>query len=223
MRSQIGAEALDVILGGVQIHHAAMNSGSRNDLHPEAAPKLLTETENLAGDFHPRQHRPTNIVSWACGVTENRQQPIAFRRSDVPVVVVDNAQHLLAVSPDNGVICLWLDLGRQQRRVDEIGEKYCQTANLTASVGSGEQILRFGVAFIGNQDLLRQRRCGYPIATVDRRHRRVQQVIDRGAATNAGAVIPRDSPCAVAHVKYGAITRELEFRSYAAAAAQASS
>ena len=51
VRSQIGAEAVDVILVGIQIHQAAMHSDSRNDVHAESTTGLLAESGNLTSDF----------------------------------------------------------------------------------------------------------------------------------------------------------------------------
>ena len=71
-RSQVGSEAVHIVLGGVQIDEPAMYPCPRSDRHPELALDLLAETRHLAGDFQSRQHCATHIVLVGFRVTEYR-------------------------------------------------------------------------------------------------------------------------------------------------------
>jgi hypothetical protein len=65
------------------------------------------------------------------------------------------------------------------RRIDQIGEQDRQSPDLTSVTRGGEQIVGLGVAPIDREYLIGQRRRCHPIATVNRRHRTIQQLINR--------------------------------------------
>jgi hypothetical protein len=71
------------------------------------------------------------------------------------------------------------------RRIDQIGEQDRQSPDLTSVTRGGEQILGLGVAPIDREHLIGQRRRCHPIATVNRRHRTIQQLINRRNPTDA--------------------------------------
>ena len=71
------------------------------------------------------------------------------------------------------------------RRIDQIGEQDRQSPNLTSVTRGGEHILGLGVAPIDREHLIGQRRRCHPIATVNRRHRTIQQLINRRNPTVA--------------------------------------
>ena len=63
-----------------------------------------------------------------------------------------------------------------RRKVSSTGESHQDR-------GRGQQILGLGVHPIDGQHLLRQRRRGHPITSIDRRHRPIEQLIDRRRRT----------------------------------------
>ena len=58
-------------------------------------------------------------------------------------------QDLFAVAAHQHPVGFRFHPGRQHRRIDQIGEKYRQPANLTRIGGRGQQILGLGVHPIG--------------------------------------------------------------------------
>ena len=104
---------------------------------------------------------------------------------------IHDRQDLFAVAAHQHPVGLGLHPGRQHRRIHQIGEKYCQPANLTRIGRRGQQILGLGVHPISGQHLLGQRRPGHPITTVDRRHRLIEQIINRRDAPRTGVTVPR--------------------------------
>ena len=147
-----------------------------------------------------RQHRAAHIVLMRGGVTEHRQQPVTLVRADMALIAVHDRQDLLAVATHQHPVRLGLDPGRQHRRIHQIGEKNRQPANLT-SIGRGGQAdprRRRSPQSTANT-CSRQRRRGHPITTVDRRHRPIQQLIDRRRAPRTGITVPRRAQPSVAH------------------------
>ena len=127
------------------------------------------------------------------GVTEHRQQPVTLGRADMPLVAVHDAQHQVAVAAHQQPVGLRLHPGRQHRRIHQIGEQDRQPPDLTGIARGGQQILGLGVAAVDGQHLPRQRRRGRPITTVDRRHRPIQQLIDRRTTLRVGIAVSRRS------------------------------
>jgi hypothetical protein len=69
-------------------------------------------------------------------VTEEGQQPVALGDADVAAVPLDDPLHVATVASDDRAISLRLDRCRQCRRINQICEKDCDSADL-ARVGRG--------------------------------------------------------------------------------------
>ena len=163
-----------------------MHPNPHADGDPEPALGLFVEPGHLAGDLQTRQHRPARIVLMCAGVTEDRQQPVALVRAEVALKAVHGRGAPVRGSGPPAFGRFRLHLRRQTGRIDQIGEKYCQSANLTRIGRRGQQILGLGVHAISGQHLLRQRRAGHSITSVDRGHRLIEQIIDRHGALRTG-------------------------------------
>jgi hypothetical protein len=116
------------------------------------------------------------------GVAEHHQQSVTLNRADMALISIDDPAHLTPVAPDQGVIRLRFQTGGQRRRVDEVGEHDCQSADFTVSSRRAEQVLCLWVALVDRKNLPGQRGRGGTVALVDGPHRAVQQFIDRCTA-----------------------------------------
>jgi class 3 adenylate cyclase len=70
--------------------------------------------------------------------------------------------------------------------LDQVHVQDRQASDFTTIAGGGKQILGFSIPMIDGQHVIDQRGGGYPITAVDRRHRLIQQVIDRRTSGKAG-------------------------------------
>ncbi len=113
------------------------------------------------------------------GIAEDDEQAIALGGSDVPFVARNDAQHLVSVSADEEAIGFGLDLGRQNRRIDEVGEHDRQPPDLAGLARCGEQILGVGVALIDRKHVPRNGIGGFLVAAVYGRYRVIQQIVYR--------------------------------------------
>jgi hypothetical protein len=95
---------------------------------------------------------------------------------------IHDAQHQVAVAAHQHPVRLGLHPRGQHRRIDQIGEQNRQPPDLTTTAGSGEQVFGVGVVAVGGQHLSGQRRRSGAVTTVNRRHRPIQQVVDRRTA-----------------------------------------
>jgi hypothetical protein len=118
----------------------------------------------------------------------------------VPLVSVHGAQHLLAVAAHQESIRLGLHPSRQRRRIHQIGEEDRQPPDLTRIARRGQQVLGLGVRIVSSQHLSRQGRRDSTITAVDRRHRAIQQLINRRPTLRAGFTVSRRAHSTVAHL-----------------------
>jgi hypothetical protein len=92
----------------------------------------------------------------------------------------------------------WRDDFSWRLTVQTIAPQDRQAPGFTNIAGGGKQILGFSIPMIDGQHVVGQRGGGYPITAVDRRHRLIQQVIDR--RTSGKASLVRGTHPTVAHV-----------------------
>jgi hypothetical protein len=122
-------------------------------------------------------------TSFSCAlVAEHRQQSVALDRADVALISIDDPAHIILVAADQGAIRLRFQTGGQHRRVDEVGEHDCQSAEFTVVSRRGEQVLGFRVAAVDRKNPPGQRGRGSTVAFIDGPHRAVQQFVDRCTA-----------------------------------------
>ena len=88
-----------------------MYSHSDIDLNVEAALRLIAEPGDFAGDLQPGLDRAAHVVLVRDRIAEDDQQSIAFGRSDVAFVPLNDAQNLVAIPTDQKAIGLRFDLG----------------------------------------------------------------------------------------------------------------
>ena len=126
--------------------------------------------------------------------------------ADVAFEAIHGRKDLFAVAAHQRPVRLRLHPGGQHRRIDQIGEKYCQPAYLTWIGGRSQQIFGLGIHSISGQYLLRQRRPGDPITSVDRCHSLIEQMINRRGALRTGTAAFLQPPLnVVAHVNIVAL------------------
>src|SRR5579875_2185108 len=94
------------------------------------------------------------------------------------VVAVDGAQHLVAVTSDDGAVGLRFDPGRQGRRVHQIGEHDRQPPDRSAGRGGGQQLLGVEVVVVDFEYSPGKRVGGGAVTAVDRVYCAVKQFLD---------------------------------------------
>ena len=177
---EIGGEPVDVVLFGVEIHHAAVNSDTDVEADTETLPGAFVQLRDVLADLEPRADSAMCVVLVRHGVAEDRQQAVTLDRRDVPFVCIDGPAHMLLVPAHDRSVRLRVDLGRQRRGIDQIGEHDCQAADLAMVDGWGEQILGVRVGPVGRQHLTCQRVGGFAVSLADRLDGPVDELVDIG-------------------------------------------
>jgi hypothetical protein len=96
----------------------------------------------------------------------------------------------------SGTPSTWVDSTVESTRSANLNR---QPPNFPGITEGGQQVLGLGITPIDFQHLPRCR-CRPLVATVDRRHRLIQQLIDRRAPLRASAAVIRAAITTVAHV-----------------------
>jgi hypothetical protein len=170
----IGTEAVHVTCDGIEIDDSVIDADADADVEPETLSHALAEIADLAGEVECRLHRSVRVILVGEGMAENREQPVAVRRTDIALVAVDDLNHLVAVPADHGAVNLRLDARGQRRRIDQIGEENGQAPDLAMIIGGGEQFLGVGIAAIDSEHLFGECVGRRPVATVDCPHRTIE-------------------------------------------------
>ena len=156
-----------------------MDSHSDVDVEAETAPNTCAECGDLPGDVQSGLHGSLDVVLMGLWVTEERQQPVALGRADVALVMVDDSQHLVAVSPDDGSIGLGFD--SVDRAVDQRGRrKGLSFCGFRRGRRGGEKIFSIDVVAVDGQHLTGEKVGRRPMAYCGGTQCAIEQFVDAG-------------------------------------------
>lgn len=175
---EIGRQPVHVVLGGVEVHNAAMDAHAHIDVEPESTTNPAAEGSHLTRDIQSGLDRAPHIVLVRVRMAEEGQQPVTFGGADVSFVAPDDPDHVIAVTTHHRAVHLWLDPRRQGGRVHQIGEHDGEPANLALTDGRGEEIFGFWVAVIERQHLFRQFVRRVAVTRFNRLKRQIEELVD---------------------------------------------
>ena len=108
---------------------------------------------NFAGDVQAGLYRPLHVVLMGLWMSEESQQPVTLGRTDVALVLADDAQYVVTVAPDHRSIDLRFDPDRQCGGVDKVGEKDRQATDFAVLIRRSQKIFGIGVVAVDGEYL----------------------------------------------------------------------
>ena len=96
------------------------------------------------------------------------------------LVPIDDSQYVVAVTPDDSSVGLWIDPGGQSGGVDQIGIKDCQPADLTVFGRRRQKVLGVDVVAVDSQYLAGEQTGGRSVSLRSGAQRLIKQFIDAG-------------------------------------------
>jgi hypothetical protein len=177
---QIRRETVDVVLCGVQVHNSAMNAHPDIDVEAEALPNPCAQGGNLAGDVQAGLHRPLHVVLMGLWMSEESQQSVTLGRTDVALVLADDAHDVVAVAPNDRSVGLRFDPGRQCGGVDKVGEQDRQAADFAVLIRRGQKVFSVGVVAVDGEYLTGEEVGCCPITFCGGAQCAIEQLIDAG-------------------------------------------
>ena len=88
---EVGGEAVNVILGGIQIRDSTVDSDPHIDVETKAAPHAGAEYGDLARNVKPGLHGALDIVLMCFRMAEDGEQPVALGVAEVAAIMLDDA------------------------------------------------------------------------------------------------------------------------------------
>ena len=84
---EVRREAVDVVLGGIQVDESAVDADPDVDVEAELAAHRSLSSATVAGDVQPALHGSVHVVLVGVRMAEHGQQPVALGGGDVAFVL----------------------------------------------------------------------------------------------------------------------------------------